>query len=184
MTNNNHKNYLIIDLEATCCKERIITREAMEIIEIGAVVVDAGTLDVVDEYTTFIKPILNPTLTDFCKTLTTITQDDVDNAIGYKEAIEAFKTWSSQYEEYLFCSWGDYDKNQFILDAKLHNLDYPFNEEHLNIKKAFAKQQNIKPCGLDRALAHVGLELEGTHHRGIDDARNMARLMPFIVQSS
>ena len=85
---NTFENYLIIDLEATCCKERIITREAMEIIEIGAVVVNARTLDVVDEYTTFIKPILNPTLTDFCKTLTTITQDDVDNAIGYKEAIK------------------------------------------------------------------------------------------------
>ncbi len=178
---NNYKHHLIIDLEATCCKQRTIKREAMEIIEIGAVVVDAKTLEVVDEYTTFIKPILNPVLTDFCKELTTITQDDVNKAKGYKEAIEAFKRWSSQYEDYLFCSWGDYDKNQFLLDSKLHKVDYPFSEEHLNIKKAFAKAQNIKPCGLDRALEHVGLALEGTHHRGIDDARNMARLMPFIV---
>ena len=32
-----HKHYLI----ATCCKERTIRREKMEIIEIGAVMVDA-----------------------------------------------------------------------------------------------------------------------------------------------
>ncbi|GIS61919.1 MAG: hypothetical protein CM1200mP2_41440 [Planctomycetaceae bacterium] len=34
------------------------------------------------------------------------------------------------------------------------------------------------------ALKEVGLELRGTHHRGIDDARNIARLLPFIVGES
>ena len=176
------KHYLIVDLEATCCKERTITRDKMEIIEIGAVMVDAKTLKVVDEYERFIKPILNPTLTTFCKTLTTITQEDVDSAMDYKEALEDFKNWFSRYDNFLFCSWGDYDKSQFLQDCKLHGVTYPFSEEHLNIKKEFAKVQGIKPCGLDTALAHVNLELVGTHHRGIDDARNMGRLMPFIVK--
>jgi inhibitor of KinA sporulation pathway (predicted exonuclease) len=31
------------------------------------------------------------------------------------------------------------------------------------------------------ALRRVGLPLRGTHHRGIDDARNIARLLPWIV---
>jgi len=154
----------------------------MEIIEIGAVMVDAKSLKIVDEYEIFIKPILNPTLTTFCKTLTTITQKDVDEAVGYKEALENFKNWYSRYDDFLFCSWGDYDRNQFKLDSALHNVAYPFGEEHLNIKKAFAKVQGVKPCGLDEALNHVGLELVGTHHRGIDDARNMGCLMPYIVK--
>jgi inhibitor of KinA sporulation pathway (predicted exonuclease) len=154
----------------------------MEIIEIGAVMVDAKSLKIVDEYEIFIKPILNPTLTTFCKTLTTITQKDVDEAVGYKEALENFKNWYSRYDDFLFCSWGDYDRNQFKLDSALHNVAYPFSEEHLNIKKAFAKVQGVKPCGLDEALNHVGLELVGTHHRGIDDARNMGCLMPYIVK--
>ena len=175
------KYYLIIDLEATCCKERTITRDKMEIIEIGAVMVDEKTLKVVDEYELFIKPILNPTLTTFCKTLTTITQEDVDSAMDYQEALEDFKNWFSKYDDFLFCSWGDYDKSQFLQDCKLHGVEYPFSDEHLNIKKEFAKVQGVKPCGLDEALAHVNLELVGTHHRGIDDARNMACLMPFIV---
>ena len=176
------KQYLIIDLEATCCKERSIARDKMEIIEIGAVMVDAETLKIVDEYEQFIKPILNPALTDFCKTLTTITQEDVDGAMGYKEALADFKKWYSKYDDFLFCSWGDYDKSQFEQDCKLHSVPYPFSSEHFNIKKEFAKVQGIKPCGLDVALAHVGLELVGTHHRGIDDARNMGYLMPFIVK--
>jgi len=66
----------------------------------------------------------------------------------------------------------------------LHHVAYPFDDNHLNIKKEFAKVQNIKSCGLDSALHCMNLELIGTHHRGIDDARNMSRLMPFIVRNN
>ena len=35
--------------------------------------------------------------------------------------------------------------------------------------------------GMAKALQLVGLPLEGTHHRGIDDARNIAKLLPYIL---
>lgn len=38
-----------------------------------------------------------------------------------------------------------------------------------------------KKLGMARALEIAGLPLDGTHHRGIDDARNMAKLMPYIL---
>jgi inhibitor of KinA sporulation pathway (predicted exonuclease) len=31
------------------------------------------------------------------------------------------------------------------------------------------------------ALKLCGLPLQGVHHRGIDDARNIARMLPWIV---
>ena len=34
---------------------------------------------------------------------------------------------------------------------------------------------------MERALARIGLPLEGTHHRGIDDARNIARLAALML---
>jgi inhibitor of KinA sporulation pathway (predicted exonuclease) len=33
----------------------------------------------------------------------------------------------------------------------------------------------------NEALKVTGLTLEGTHHRGIDDARNIARLAAFVL---
>jgi inhibitor of KinA sporulation pathway (predicted exonuclease) len=33
-----------------------------------------------------------------------------------------------------------------------------------------------------QALQLAGLPLEGTHHRGIDDARNIAKLLPYILE--
>jgi len=177
-----YSNYLIVDLEATCCDKQTIPRREMEIIEIGAVMVEAKTLTVVDEFTTFIKPIRNQILTEFCTELTSITQEDVMNAPLYPEALKLFTDWLYQYESFLFCSWGDYDKGQLEQDSQFHRVSYPIGSKHLNIKVLFSKSQNLKKrFGMAGAIKIAGLSLYGTHHRGIDDARNMAKLMPYIL---
>ena len=42
--------YLVIDLEATCCDQGTIPAGKMEIIEIGAVMADARSLQPVDDF--------------------------------------------------------------------------------------------------------------------------------------
>ena len=111
--------YLIVDLEATCSNNQSISRQEMEIIEIGAVMVDSRSLMAVDEYQTFIKPIRHPQLTSFCSQLTSIKQSEVEDASTYPNAISEFKDWLYRYNNYLFCSWGDYDKRQFVQDCEL-----------------------------------------------------------------
>ena len=69
--------YIVLDLEATCCDDDSIPREETEIIEIGAVLVDAATLTPGLEFQTFVKPLRHRVLTPFCTKLTTITQADV-----------------------------------------------------------------------------------------------------------
>ncbi|TMO26232.1 hypothetical protein CWC30_03855 [Pseudoalteromonas sp. S4741] len=64
-----------------------------------------------DEFNTFIQPQRHPKLTDLCTNLTSITQHDVDHAPYYPEAIGAFQKWLGNYDNYLFCSWGEYDKH-------------------------------------------------------------------------
>ena len=120
------KTLLIIDLEATCCNKSSIPKNEMEIIEIGAVAVNKETFEIVDEYSTFIKPVRNPILRDFCKELTTIKQNDVDKSLGFKLSIGAFKSWFYSFEDPVFCSWGYYDKSQFIKDCIFHKVEYPF----------------------------------------------------------
>ena len=173
--------YLIVDLEATCSDDRSIRRRNTEIIEIGAVMLNAKTLEIESEYQTFIKPVLHPQLTDFCISLTSISQTDVDNAPLFPEALQDFQQWFYPFGSYLFCSWGDYDKNQFQQDCKLYNLGYPFPSGHLNIKKAFSEAiGSSKKFGMKQALAKLNLPLKGTHHRGIDDAKNIASIVQTI----
>ena len=49
-----------------------VVPDQMETIEIGLVVIDLETLEVVDEFQRFVRPQINPVLTDFCKQLTSI----------------------------------------------------------------------------------------------------------------
>lgn len=182
ITFDKYDYYLIVDVEATCCNDGSIKRKDMEIIEIGAVLLREGTLEIVAEFQTFVQPFRNRKLTTFCRELTSIRQEDINSAPFFPEAITQLQNWLKDYPNYLFCSWGDYDKAQFERESAYHQLPAPFSGEHLNIKKQFSRSQELpKSYGLSGALRLAKLALTGTHHRGIDDARNMARLMPFIL---
>ncbi|MEG4322279.1 MULTISPECIES: 3'-5' exonuclease [unclassified Microcoleus] len=174
--------YLVLDLEATCCDKGSIARNQMEIIEIGAVMVDPTTLAIVDEFQTFVKPIRHPILTEFCTSLTSIAQTEVEIAPTYPEACILLKNWLSGYSNGVFGSWGEFDRKQFKKDSNFHQLPFPIAYPHVNLKKMFTETQGLpKRCGMEQALELVGLPLEGTHHRGIDDARNIAKLLPYIL---
>jgi len=181
--NLKHYNYyLVLDLEATCCDAETINRDEMEIIEIGAVMVDPKTLNIIDEFQTFIKPVRHPLLTAFCKSLTSISQKQVDVAPTYPEAIALLKNWLSAYSHGVFGSWGDYDRKQFQQDSNFHKVPFPIAYPHVNLKQLFTETQGLrKRYGMAKALQLVSLPLEGTHHRGIDDARNIAKLLPYIL---
>lgn len=153
----------------------------MEIIEIGAVALHGNGPHVSDEFQSFVRPVRHTQLTPFCRRLTGITQNKVDAAETLPAVMRRFAAWIDTFDEPVFCSWGDYDKHQLRQDCAWHQMPFPFGAEHLNIKKRFAESLNIrKPCGLGDALRRVGLQFEGSPHRGIDDARNMARLSGYL----
>lgn len=168
-----HLPLIICDLEATCWKDEPY-KDEMEIIEIGAVRIVDGK--VTDEFQSMVKPVLHPVLSDFCKELTTISQGEVDGAAWFAEVYPSFMRWIGP-KPFVFASWGRYDIKQLKLDVARHQL--PWNgglDRHINIKHAFAAFRQVKPCGMEKALSLAKLPLEGTHHRGLDDARNIARI--------
>ena len=178
MKTNTASYYLVVDLEATCCDKDSIPKHEMEIIEIGAVMLNRETLEIDSEYQQFIRPVRHQQLTAFCTELTTISQNDVDKAANFPDVIAQFQEWIYSFPNYVFCSWGDYDKNQIQLDCQFHNIPYPISSAHRNIKKEFSEYLGVsKRFGMAQALQHLGIELKGTHHRGIDDARNIAAIL-------
>ncbi|MEL6538912.1 MAG: hypothetical protein AAFQ98_26080 [Bacteroidota bacterium] len=59
----------------------------------------------------------------------------------------------------------------------MHRLDKAWLRNHISLKHQYAKIKNLRrPMGMDGALKREGLSLEGTHHRGIDDARNITKI--------
>ena len=180
MTEPAFAHYLVIDFEATCCDRGTVPRHAMEIIEFGVVMTDAD-FRVVDEFQSFVKPVRHPVLTAFCTHLTSIRQQDIDAAPTFPDCVAAFKSWLHAYAGVAFCSWGDYDRNQLQQDCDFHRIPNPVSAPHRNVKRLFSERQGLKKTyGLAEAVARSGLPFLGTHHRGIDDARNIASLLPFV----
>ena len=84
-------NFIIYDLEATCWTGRP-PGLVQETIEIGAVHIN-GYGEELGSFNKFIRPIVNPNLSPFCRELTSITQEDVNRANTFPSVIEAFQDW-------------------------------------------------------------------------------------------
>lgn len=169
-------NHIVVDIEASCWKgwEK---RDLMETIEIGAVKLGPD-FEKRGEFTIFIQPVRIERLSDFCTELTSITQQDVDQADRFPAAFEQFLGWIGAEEPFCWYSWGNYDYKQLFKDIAYHQVPYPAGmEAHTNLKGLFAAKNRLdKQVGLHRALKMKALPFEGRAHRGIDDARNIAIL--------
>jgi len=174
-------NYVIVDLEATCWENDSITSE-MEIIEIGAVLLDGKSYQPFSDFELFVRPIINPELSEFCTKLTNIRQDQIDEAPNYPEAFKLFMQWTDG-EPFKLCSWGQFDYDLFIVENIRNNLKFPSEfMGHINLKELYARAFNAKPgIGLRSALHKQSMTFQGSPHRGIDDARNTARIAMLIL---
>ena len=172
--------YIVLDLEATCWEG--VRSPDMETIEVGAVMLASSQGPATSEFGAFVKPVVRPHLSDFCQELTSIRQEDVDGADPFPTVLRRLRAWIGS-EPFSLCSWGGYDLNQLRNDCRRHNLQLPptFERGHVNLKKEFARVFRVKSCGMAKALEISGLSLEGTHHRGADDARNIARLALLVL---
>src|SRR5690606_15545123 len=127
--------------------------------------------------------IRHPMLSEFCTGLTSITQEMVNEAPAFPEAIQSMNAWLGDLpDDFTWCSWGNYDRLHLEAqsqhcDARPSVLTFP----HLNLKRIWRRTTGQKKKnGLAHALAFHDLAFEGNHHRGVDDARNMARVLPYM----
>jgi inhibitor of KinA sporulation pathway (predicted exonuclease) len=179
-----------IDLECTAWENGKLPdgrdqREHMETIEIGIVQLDANTLEIEKKESYLIIPVeigLSG-ITEYCTNLTGITQQLIIKdglALDYALArmMSEFKTM-----KYEWMSWGDFDRTQMEKECKRKELQYPFKHTHTNFKYWFSllTNQNVQR-NVAGALEFLGLQFEGSPHRGVDDAYNIARMYRYIMR--
>ena len=176
----------VVDLECMCSDthsgDETVQRADMETIEIGAVMLRGEDFAPVDHFERFARPIVHRHLTDFCTELTSITQADVDTADTFPVVFRAFLGWLTDWQAGQWGSWGNFDLYQLQLDCRRHGIGDQLAElpAHVNIKAWWAKQMGRKRVGLGRAVQTAGLTWQGRAHRGIDDARMIAQLLPDV----
>ena len=151
----------VIDLECTCDDNEIFGPH--EIIETGGVIgmLSQESFKVISELQIYVKPVINPTLTNFCTELTGITQSTVDSAIILNDALPALESWLQTNNIAAWASWGKFDANQFARECELKSVENPVARiQHLNVKQLFARKFGYH-VGLERALDLLGLTFAG-----------------------
>ena len=183
----NQRHYAVIDLEATCWSSKEKAAGPNENIEIGLTILSPRKEELWSGGW-FVRPIICPLLSAFCRELTSITQFDVDRAPPFPAAMTNVEhqikaVTGLPANQTLFVSWGDYDRKQFMRVCALHAYSYPFGD-HWNLKREFMRRYGLKRTGLDEACRLIGIPMLGTHHRGKDDAANVARVLQVLGDKS
>lgn len=174
------RRLVVVDVEATCWKKGIFSRKK-ETIEIGAVLLRLDRAPSTwPEFQTFVRPLRYPRLSSFCRELTGITQETVDAAPGFVEALQLFFDWSQPVEQVVLATWSRYDLWQIDLDLEAHGLaklDIPF----LDVKKLAAKIVGSKSLeATARALAPDASAMR--RHSAVDDARRTALILNRLLR--
>lgn len=181
----------VLDFEATCDD---VTKIPHEVIEFPSVLLKwdqlAGNYVVKSQFQQFCKPKLNPNLTKFCIELTGIQQSQTDAGLTFPEVYEAHHKWLKEQIDNSSCiilSCGHWDLKVMMpaevkrWSARNLRID-PIYKKYINIKdiyQTFYKLPN--KLGLAGLYNRFGLQMEGRHHSGLDDCKNIATLVQKAV---
>mmetsp|Transcript_91769 Transcript_91769/g.161826 ORF Transcript_91769/g.161826 Transcript_91769/m.161826 type:complete len:375 (-) Transcript_91769:118-1242(-) len=177
----------VTDFEATCDKGSF-SKSSHEIIEFPVVVIDLEkNATVVGEFHTYVRPTKIPILTQFCKDLTGITQEQVDAAPTLDQVLEDFDEWrisrglvqNETHKNFAFVTDGPWDMRNFLdSECKLKAIKKPaYYQNWINIKKSYEEFYKLKSRPITDMLKSLGMSFKGRPHSGIDDSRNIARIV-------
>lgn len=180
---DNKKYYMVIDFEANCSSER---DRDHEIIEFPAVLVEATSGKTVSEFHHYVKMVTHQKLSDFIKNLTHITDEQAQNGLEWTQCLAEFEKWCVSHnvtpQNTTVVTCGDWDLRS-MLDRQLTitktKLTEFVNELFgcwTNIKKYYGVAMQVPATGMDGMLKSLNLQLDGHHHSGIDDSRNIAKI--------
>jgi inhibitor of KinA sporulation pathway (predicted exonuclease) len=174
------RRIVVVDVEATCWKKGIFSRQK-ETIEIGAVRLLLGRAESSwPEFQTFVRPRRYPRLSTFCRELTGITQENVDAAPAFPEALQLFVDWLQPLEQVVLATWSRYDLWQLDLDMEAHALA-KLTIPSLDVKKLAARVVGSK--SLEETAREFAPEaVSMPRHRAVADARRTARILNCLLR--
>ena len=176
---------LALDFEATCLENARISPQ--EIIEFPCLKISTKTFDIENEFHTYVKPQFHPTLSEFCTSLTGISQDTVEHQPDFITVLDLFDKWlkSQKIENssFVVLTCGNWDLNTCLRhQCDDYNIKYPsWATKWINLKKAHQKVFGHFPRSFATILSDLDLQFEGRPHSGIDDTKNIAKAVKALA---
>ena len=153
--------------------------EFREVVQIGAVRLDAGSLEEVATFDAFIRPRINPVLSEYFERLTGITNADVKReGRDFAAAFAAFLAFSEG------AAWFAFGRDDLVLrdNCRLYGLGSPPFPEFYDARPWFRANgvdtRGLHSCNIGPKL---GVPLNGRKHNALTDARSVAAGMKVLV---
>ncbi|KAL6570629.1 hypothetical protein OROGR_000179 [Orobanche gracilis] len=180
--------FLVLDLEGK-----------VEILEFPVLLFDAKTLDVVDVFHRFVRPtkLSEKRINEYISGK--YGAFGVDRTITFEEVIGQFENWlrkerdghiklwrddgSGRLHEAAFVTCGNWDlKTQVPQQCEVSGMTLPrYFMEWINLKDIYLNFYNRRAPGMLSMMRDLRMPPLGSHHLGIDDSKNIARVLQRLL---
>ncbi|KAK7317724.1 hypothetical protein RJT34_02182 [Clitoria ternatea] len=177
--------FLVLDLEGR-----------IEILEFPVLMISAKTMQVEDIFHRFVRPskMSEQRVNEYIEgKYGKFGVDRVwnDTAIPFKEVIQQFEAWLMQHQLWkgrelnraAFVTCGNWDlKTKVPQQCEVSKIKLPpYFMEWINLKDVYLNFYNRRATGMVTMMKELQIPLVGSHHLGIDDSKNIARVLQHML---
>ena len=186
------KSVLCLDTEFTCWENSL--RDGWsdpefppEILQIGLAGYDNTSGETISEYVSFVRPVLNRELSNYCKNLLRLSQQTIDQACSLPVIVTEIENHLLDYkpENSCLCSFGP-DLIRISGDTARQNLPDPFDAfSWLDLYSEATRILSVAPeRGSERegVKQRLGLRESANRHDALDDARDVKLILDALCR--
>ncbi|KAL9645672.1 hypothetical protein ABK040_003405 [Willaertia magna] len=184
--------YCVLDLEGK-----------VEILEFPVLLLNSKTLEIVDTFHHYIRPtkMTEEHINEYVKGKYVrwgLEKEWHEKAISFTECLELFKQFLSKHQlisidnfdkihygaySYAFITCGNWDiKTQIPKQCSICNIKLPvYFRKWINCKEIYNKFYKARITGMRGMLNGLKIKLEGNHHSGIDDVKNIVSVVKEMI---
>lgn len=151
-----------------------------EIIEVG--VVSVRNHEVEEQFSSYVKPIQFPLLSERCKTFLQISQAKIDEGISFSELLTTLNRYN-QDSSTTVITWGNMDMKVLRHNCQMNNEMFPFTGKFRDLSMEYKKFFGDRnQTGLWKAVEEYGKKATGKHHCALDDALTTYNLFKLVEE--
>lgn len=150
-----------------------------EIVQIAAIKLNLATGQEVETFDRFVRPTINPNLTQYFTDLTGITQNEVDlHGVSFNVRLAEYTAFCGDYPAWVFNADGEV----FEENCRLNGASFPFVSTPFNRVMPKLSAWGFEPNAFSSGTLYkaVGLKMGGHVHNALHDVRSMGAFLHYI----
>jgi inhibitor of KinA sporulation pathway (predicted exonuclease) len=191
----NAETIICLDFEFACWPDSLNTQwrdpsRPPEVIEAGAIAIHIDAAKPFLSFSSLVRPGINPQISEYCRSLTGISQDEIHAAPPLATVAERLAKWLDGLapRPIFACTWGpsSFDRLLFAGDCQRNGIRDPLGTLPNLDLRAYAERYPGCTWGSEprREAVWSGLSLPDPNrrHRALDDAEDVARIFVALGQ--